>query len=386
MFQPNLIEPVLDEARQQKAKEYAMLRRRLFFGELAIVAILLLLLVFGSISQRLTALLTLPAVPGAALYLVLLLVAYGVLIAPLDYYSGFVLPKRYGLSIQKFAAWLGDEAKAKGLSLALGAGGVALIYWFIISFPATWWLLGWVVVVLFGILLTHIAPILIVPLFLKMKPLADDELRLRLERLAERAKTRVRGIYSIEFSRKGTTANAALMGLGNTRRIVLSDTLLQKYSPSEIETVLAHELGHHQHRDIFRLFAVQSAIWLIGFYVASIALRSSVQAFGYSSMADVAALPLLFLVAAAFSALLSPLLNTFSRHVESAADEYALRLTDDPKSFADAMAKLTDQNLSEAQPPRWVELLIYDHPSYKNRLEHAKYYSANRFNQQNQGR
>ncbi|MBM4433379.1 MAG: M48 family metallopeptidase, partial [Chloroflexi bacterium] len=294
-------------------------------------------------------------------------------------------PKRYGLSIQKFVAWLGDEAKAKGLSLALGAGGVALIYWFIIRFPSTWWLLGWAVVVLFGILLTHVAPILIVPLFLKMKPLADEELRQRLERLAERAKTRVRGIYSIEFSKKGTTANAALMGLGSTRRIVLSDTLLQKYSPLEIESVLAHELGHHRHRDIFRLFAVQSAIWLIGFYVVNIALRAGVRAFGYSGMADVAALPLLMLIAAAFGLLFFPLLNTFSRHVESAADEYALKLTDDPKSFAKAMARLTDQNLSEAQPPRWVELLIYDHPSYQNRLEHAKQYAINRVNQQNQG-
>lgn len=386
MFQPNFVEPVLDEARQQKAKEYAVIRRRLFFGELALVAALLLLLVFGGISQRLTALLTLPAIPGTALYLVLLLAAYGVLTAPLDYYSGFVLPKRYGLSIQKFVSWLGDAAKAKGLSLSLGTGGVALVYWFITSFPATWWLLSWVAVVLFGILFTYIAPILIVPLFLKMKPLADDELRLRLEQLAERARTRVRGIYSIEFSKKGTTANAALMGLGSTRRIVLSDTLLQKYPPPEIESVLAHELGHHRHRDIFRLFAVQSAIWLIGFYVANIVLRAGVKAFGYNGMSDVAALPLLMLVAAAFGLLFSPLLNTFGRQVESAADEYALRLTDDPRSFADAMAKLTDQNLAEAQPPRWVELLIYDHPSYQNRLEHAKYYSANRVNQEHQGK
>ena len=121
------------------------------------------------------------------------------------------------------------------------------------------------------------------------------------------------GIYSIEFSKKGVTANAALMGLGSTKRIVLSDTMLQKYSHSEIETVLAHELGHHQHRDIYRLFAVHSATWLIGFFIAGIVLQAAVRTFGYSGIADVAALPLIMLVAATFSLLFSPLHNTFSR-------------------------------------------------------------------------
>lgn len=387
MSQPNLIEePALDQARQEKAKEYAKLGRRLAVSELALVGILLLLLVFSGLSQRLTTLFTLPIVPAATLYLAMLMTAYGVLSAPLSYYLGFVLPHRYGLSIQKFTDWLGDQIKAKGLVLTLGAGIVAVVYWFITSFPLTWWLLSWGMVVLLSLILTNLAPIIIVPLFLKMKPLSDTDLSLRLEQLAQRAKTNVRGVYTLEMSTKGTTANAALMGLANTRRIVLSDTLLQQYSPPEIEVIAAHELGHHRHGDIPRSFVIQSAMWLIGFYIADLALKAGVITLSFNGISDIAALPLLILIMAAFSLLITPLLNTYHRHLEAAADEYALRLTDDPKSFITTMTKLTDQNLSEAQPSRWVELLMYDHPSYNKRVEHARYYSTHRLNQQSEGK
>jgi len=209
-----------------------------------------------------------------------------------------------------------------------------------------------------------------------MKPLGDADLKLRLEQLAQRAQTRVHGVYVIELSSKGTTANAALMGLGNTKRIALSDTLLQQYSPPEIEIITAHELGHHLHSDAFRLLVIHSAIWLIGFYIADLALKASVMPLGFSGISDIAALPLLMLILATFSLLVAPMVNTYSRYLETAADEYALRLTDDPKSFITTMTKLTDQNLSEAQPSRWVELLMYDHPSYTKRVEHARYYST----------
>ena len=377
MSHPNqnqIEEPALNQARQEQAREYAKAGRRLVFGDLALAGALLLLLVLSGFSLRLTGLLTLPIVPAASIYFVILMVGYGVLSAPLSYYGGFVLPHRYGLSIQTFGGWLGDKAKSGVLSLIFGAGIVAAVYWFITSFPQTWWLLGWGLVVLLSSILTTLAPIFIVPLFFKMKPLDDNELKLRLEKLAQRAGTRVRGIYTIELSSKATTANAALMGLGNTKRIALSDTLLQQYSPPEIEIITAHELGHHRHGDTLRLLVIQSAILLVGFYVANLALKASVLPLGFNGISDIAALPLLMLIFAAFSLVVIPLLNSYTRHLEMAADDFALRLTDNPKSFIDAMTKLTDQNLSEAQPSRWVELLIYDHPSYHRRVEHARYY------------
>jgi len=384
MSQPNQSheqELALDRARQEEAKKYARARRWLAFGDLALAGILLLLLVFSGLSQRLTGWFTLPVVPGASLYLVMLMVAYAVISAPLSYYRGFVLPRRYGLSIQKLTGWLGDKAKAGVLGLALGAGIVAVVYWFITSFPVMWWLLSWGVVVLLSLILTNLAPIIIVPLFFKMEPLSDTDLRLRLEQLTQRAQVGVRGIYTIELSSKGTTANAALMGLGNTKRIVLSDTLLQRYSLPEVEVIVAHELGHQLHRDILRLLVIHSAIWLIGFYLAGLALKASVVPLGFNGISDIAALPLLMLIFSIISLLIVPLTNTYSRHLEAAADDYALRLTNHPKSFINTMTKLADQNLSEAQPSRWVELLLYDHPSYTKRVEHARYYLAHSRNQ-----
>ncbi|MDI6815047.1 MAG: M48 family metallopeptidase [Dehalococcoidales bacterium] len=376
----------MNQVRQEKAKKYAKARRCLAFSDLALAGILLLLLVFSGLSVRLTGLFTLPVVPAATIYFFILMVTYEVLSAPISYYRGFVLPHYYGLSIQKFTGWLGDEIKARLLSLASGAGIVAAIYWFITSFPQVWWLLTWALVVLLSLILTNLAPIIIVPLFFKMKPLDNADLKLRLEQLAQRAKARVRGIYAIELSSKGTTANAALMGLGNTKRIVLSDTLLQRYSPPEIEIIIAHELGHHRHSDTFRLFVILSAIWLVGFYVTDLALKASALPLGFNGISDIAALPLLMLIFATFSLLVAPVTNTYHRYLEVAADDYALRLTDNPKSFINTMTKLTDQNLSEAEPSRWVELLIYDHPSYSKRVEHAEYYSAHKPDQQSEGK
>lgn len=379
MSHPNespIEEPSLNQLRQEKAKEYAKARQRLFFADLVVGGILLLLLVFSGLSLRLAGLLTLPVVPAVTIYFIILMVGYGVLSSPLSYYRGFVLSRRYGLSTQRFSSWLSDQVKASILSLILGAGLVSVVYWFITSFPSTWWLLSWGIVALLSLILTNLAPIIIVPLFFKMKPLGDADLKLRLEQLSQRAQIKVHGICVIELSSKGTTANAALMGLGNTKRIALSDTLLQQYSPSEIEIITAHELGHHFHGDTFRLLVIHTAIWLIGFYVVDLALKAGVVPLGFSGISDIAALPLLMLIVAAFSLLVAPVVNTYSRRLEMAADEYALRLTDDPKSFITTMTKLTDQNLAEAQPSRWVELLIYDHPSYTKRVEHAHYYST----------
>ncbi len=367
-------EATLDRARQEKAKEYAKIRLRLSLGEIALAAVLLLLLTLAGLSQILATMLTLPAVPAATVYMLLLMAAWGVLTAPLNYYEGYVLPRRYGLSIQKLGGWLADRLKASVLGLALAAAMTALVYWFISDYPHLWWLLTWGVVIIGGVVIAHLAPVIIVPIFIKMKPLADPDLKLRLGQLAQKAGIRVRGVYTLELSRKGTTANAALMGLGNTRRIVLTDTLLQQYPAAEIEVIVAHELGHHRHGDIPRSLVMQAAVWLVGLYLTGLALNAAAVPLGFKGISDVAALPLLLLIVAAFSLLLAPFSNARQRHLEAAADGYALRLTDNPEAFIAMMTRLTDQNLAEAQPARWIEILTYDHPSYYRRVELARRY------------
>jgi STE24 endopeptidase len=317
-------------------------------------------------------------VPAAVIYFIILIAAYGVLSAPLSYYRGFVLPRRYGLSNQSLTGWLSELLKAGILALALGAGIVAASYWFITIVPQVWWLLAWGFVVLVSLILSILAPVVIVPIFFKMEPLADTELKERLEKLTKQAGVEVGGIYNIEFSSKVTTANAAMMGVGRTKRIVLSDTLLSQYSAPEIEVIMAHELGHNRHRDILRVFVFQSVILLIGFYATGLILEACIGPLGFSGIDDIAVLPLLVLVFAVLSLLIMPISNTLIRRFEKAADDFALHLTGNPQVFITMMTKLTDQNLAEAEPSRWVELLLYDHPSYRSRVEHAKNYSAHR--------
>ena len=366
--------PALDESRQKTAREYARIGRRLAFTELAPTAAILLVLAFSGLSPRLVSVIGLPVVSGATAYMAGLVVCYGLIAAPLDYYRGYVLPHRYGLSIQKLRGWLWDELKSRALTLVFGAGVTALVYWFISAYPQAWWLMAWGVIVIIGVVMAHLAPVLIVPLFLKMKPLADEDLKRRLEELAQRAGMRVKGVYTLELSTKGTGANAALMGTGRTRRIALTDTLLGKYSSAEIEVILAHEMGHHHHGDITKAMVMQAGLSLVGLYLTSIIFGAATGALGYRGISDVAALPLLILIIVALTLVASPLLNTYQRHREVAADEYALVLTGKPDAFVSMMTRLTDQNLTEAQPPRWVEVLMHDHPSYYQRLELARRY------------
>jgi STE24 endopeptidase len=367
-------EQALDPQRQEKAREYARITRRLFFVDLALGAVFLLVLLFSELSSGLRNLLDFPQSARVALYFLIVVVSYGIISAPLDFYSGFVLPHRYGLSCQSLRSWLTDAAKGGILALALGTGLVVVIYLCLQKFPQTWWLLAFAFVVLVSVILTNLAPVLILPLFFKTRPLGDPELRKRLLSLAERSQTKIRDVFQINFSSKTTAGNAMLMGWGNTRRIVIGDTMLQGYAPEEIEVVMAHELGHHRHGDIVRLIVVQSALMLLGFYLVNLVLNRAVSGLNFDGVSDVAALPLLALVLAAFTFVLSPLANAYNRHLEEAADRFSLSATANPEAFATMLTKLTDQNLSESEPSWWSELLFYDHPPYSKRLELANRY------------
>ncbi|HID86957.1 MAG TPA: M48 family peptidase, partial [Anaerolineae bacterium] len=219
---------IIDPQRQRKAKEYARIRRRLFVVDLALGAFVLLALLLGGISPWLKGqilAITTSTPLAVALYFLVVAVGYEALTFPLSTYSGFVLPHRYGLSTQTLPAWLLDRAKGALLALGLGLVGIEVVHYLLRAFPQVWWLLTAVFILFFTIVLSNLAPILILPLFFRLTPLEDEELVQRLMALAERARTRVRGVFTINLSSKTTAANAALMGLGNTRRIVLGDTL-----------------------------------------------------------------------------------------------------------------------------------------------------------------
>ena len=364
-----------DPERQKKAKALAQTRRLFSLGDFVFGAAVLLALSFSGYSVKFVLLLQIHPMAQASVYSVILMIGFTILSMPLTYFGGYKLTKRYGLTKQSLSGWLFDRLKSGALGLVFGTVMVSIVYFLLNRFPELWWVLAWVITILVSLLLSIIAPVLIVPIFFRTKPIEDGEVKARLERLAEKAGTKVRGVYAIEFGSKVTAANAALMGMGNTRRIVLSDTLLSAYTPDEIEVIMAHELGHHVHRDMFRLLIFQSAMLLIGFYIVSLVFHAGVTAFGFDRVGDPAAFPLLIIISGAFSLLASPVISSFSRFVESQADGYALTLSGNPAAFISSMTKLTDQNLSVAQPGRWEEVLFWEHPSYVRRVEKARRYT-----------
>jgi len=368
-------QPRLNTKRQELARKYGRLMRRLSIIESAIIGVVLLVLIFGGLSVELGHFLAFPQPWASALYFAILAVVLGIVLMPITYYQGFILPRRFGLSHQKFGAWLSDRAKASALSFFLGLAAVIVVYWLLARFPDIWWLWAAVFLVLLSLLLTRLTPTLLLPLFFKLQPIGDAKLKERLLNLAERARAPISRVFTIDLSRKGTTANAMLAGLGRTRSIILTDTLLQKYTQEEIEVILAHELGHHLHKDIPKLIALQAAVILLGLYISNLVLRASLTPLGFQDIADAAALPLLFLILAVFNLIMMPVTNAYSRFVETSADKAALELTANPQALVTAMTKLTNQNLSVADPSRWEELLFYDHPPYTKRVNLARLYS-----------
>jgi STE24 endopeptidase len=372
----------IDPARQEEARRYARQRRWLSLVNLAISAVLIGILLFTGLNFWLRDVLT-PRVGGwepvagwqpllVAAYFLVLALAVTIIDLPLSYYSGYVLPHRYGLSTQSRAGWMWDQIKGFSLSLLFELVAVVFVYWLLAVTPDWWWLWIGVTALFVSVILANLAPVLLLPLFYKLTPLPEGEVRAKTLALAAQARTRVRGVYSMNMSVKTTAANAAVMGLGNTRRIVIGDTLLDRYTPDEIEVVVAHELGHQVHRDIPKLIAVQSVVTLGGFFLASLTLNAVVNNVpGYHGLSDPATMPLLAAVLGIFGLIILPLNNGFSRLVESQADGYALGLTSKVGAFKSAMTRLANQNLAELTPPAWVEFFLYDHPSTGRRLAYA---------------
>ena len=362
-------QPQLDPQRQKQAKIYARLSRRLMAIDLSLTALYTLAwLALGwagslkSALQRFTSsewLLVL-AVPGvfAAIFFLIDL--------PLSYYSGFVLPHRKG--------WVVDLLKGMAIEIPLSAILLEIIYAVLRAAPQTWWLWTGGILLLFTVVLANLGPVLIAPLFNKYVPLGEEhaELATRLTRLAEGAGVKVQGVFTFDISRRTKSANAALTGLGGTRRIILGDTLISEFTPDEIETVMAHELGHQVNKDIPLGIVLQTALTLGGLFLAHLGLQAGVAAFGYRGPSDIAAFPLLLVVFGAYGLVTMPLGNAFSRWRERRADLYALRTTHNGAALASAFTRLANQNLADADPEPWVEFLLYSHPALSKRIAAAQ--------------
>ncbi|HLW54797.1 MAG TPA: M48 family metallopeptidase [Candidatus Angelobacter sp.] len=306
------------------------------------------------------------------LYVVLLSVLSKALGLAIDIY-GFRLEHRFHLSNQRLGSWILDQIKGWIVGLILGTILAEIIYGLMRTSPAHWWIYAWLIFIGLVVVFAQIAPVVLFPLFYKFVPLQNEELKQRLIRLGERAGTRVRGVYEWRLSAKTKKANAALTGLGASRRIILADTLLNNYSEDEIEAVLAHELGHHVHGHLVKTIVVELAVAFLGFWAANEVLQyATYDRHMFQHLTDFANMPLLVLVFSLLSLLLMPARNAYSRFTERQADTYCWKSVPSVGPYVSAMEKLNRQNLGESQPSRLVEILFHSHPPVSKRIAAAQ--------------
>ena len=365
---------IIDQEKQRRAKEYQ--KKKIIFKliGIAIFLIYFLILIFSNLSLIIKGkILQFTNIEWQviALYIFFVLTAYDLISLPLEFYTSYTFEHKYHFSTQRVKSWLKDYLKSYILSLGFAIPIVEGIYWAIRVFPNIWYLIVSVFAVLLIVLLGHLSPILLTPLFFKLKKIEEDnELTQRLLRLCKRVNTKVKGVYEINLSSKTTKANAYLSGLGNTRRIVIADNLLENFTVDEAEVVFAHELGHHIHRDILKYIFWSGLMYLGGFYLVNVILER-VNVYLKYGLSDISNFPILALSISITLFLFGLPFNFYSRNREKAADEFALKITKKTDAFITSMAKFTNRDLADAYPHPLIEFLFYSHPSIGRRIEYA---------------
>ncbi|MDP9366640.1 MAG: M48 family metallopeptidase [Chloroflexota bacterium] len=295
---------------------------------------------------------------------------------PIAYFGGHRVERRFGLTKQSDAGWLADQAKGLALGLVLqvplSAGAFAVIR----RRPRDWWLILSGATVPLLVLVTNLAPVLIAPLFNRFEPLSDRDLADRVRALADKAGVPIADVFRMDMSRQTEKPNAFFTGLGNTKRIVLADTLIDRFAPKEVDGVVAHELGHQVHGDIWRLIALGSGMGLGGAWAVSRLapplVRWTAPRTGVTELGDEASLPLLSLVGVLTGFVAAPIQAAIGRTIERRTDRYALELTGDGKAYAATMEKLATLSLADPDPPAPVVFFLYGHPPIAERIATAR--------------
>ena len=357
------------------ARAYARIRYRLLLVNLAAGLAFLALVQWSGASRALAGWWAdrLASEPLRLLgYLAVFGLAYYFVMLPLHVYGSFHLEHRFGLSRMTLKAWAIREAKALGVSTVLGGGLLEALYALLRHVPASWPLwaaIGWVG---FSIVMARIFPTVLLPLFYKTTPLQDEGLSRRLLALCRRAGLEALGVFRFNLGAETRKANAALAGLGATRRVLLADTLLAEFPPEEIAGVLAHELAHNRYHHITKLLVVSAIGSWVAFLLTDLVGQRWAAAFGLRGLDDIAGLPILLLWLSALGLISLPLQNGLSRYFERQADRFAVEVTEPSAAYAAALRRLGALNLADPRPPRWVVWLFYDHPPIPERVRAAE--------------
>jgi STE24 endopeptidase len=305
-------------------------------------------------------------------YVLIVYIAYYISNLPLNFYQSFILEHKFKLSSQKIKDWLKDEVKAGVISYLIAVILVGAFYYILKHYIHNWWLVISLFWIFFSLILARLTPIVIIPLFFKYKKLSDEVLRERIKKLADKMKVKILDCFEIDFSKKTLKGNAAFVGVGKTRRVILADTLKDKYSHDEIEVILAHEFAHYKLKHLVKLILLNSAATILTFYIIFLTSDYTLSLFGLSSLFDIAALPLVLMYFIILGLVMQPFDNYISRRLERNADIMALEVTGSKEAFVSMMDKLSRQNLADRNPHPMIKFFFFSHPPIDERIALAR--------------
>lgn len=361
--------------KETDAKRYNRIKIRISIADLVINIIFITILAFSGISGAIVNQIELYVQNPYLQFLIFLAIvglSAGIIGFPLDFYGSYILEHKFKLSTQNLFKWSVDRIKSLGVGLVLGIPVALAFYYFLIISGKYWWLYFGVFIFLFAILLARLAPVLIFPIFYKFKPLEQGEISEKIIAIIKKNNIQIRGIYSFDMSRETKKANAGFTGIGRSKRIILSDTLIENFTPDEIAVVFAHEVGHYKKRHIVKNILLSGIVIFTSLFLCGQLYEWTLYRYGFIHIHEIAALPILFFYLSLFSILAMPLSNYLSRRFEIEADRFSLEIVEDKKSFISSMEKLAEINLADREPHPLIEFLFYSHPSIKKRIEYTR--------------
>ncbi len=361
-----------------RSRAYSLIKYTLAIAELTYLILVLLLFQFSGASYLLSdwikqliasAWLVLPV------YLFLAYLTYYFLSLPLNFCHSFFVEHQFGLSTQKIPDWIKDQLKSWIISYLIIIICLEVFYYSLKLSPYYWWGIISAFWIFFNLILAKVAPVIIIPLFFKYKNISDDKLKQRILNLAARMKVKVLDVFEIDFSRKSLKANAAFVGMGATRRVLLADTLKDKYNYDEIEVILAHEFAHFCLKHLLKLVIINSLLTIVFFWLISKYSFYFLSLFGLYSLSEIAAMPLIFIYFILFGIIMDPLSNFISRRFETNADKMSIQATGSKESFISVMEKLSVQNLADRNPHPLIKFIFFSHPPISERIALARAYN-----------
>jgi STE24 endopeptidase len=358
-----------------KARRYSLINYALVIAETLYLLLLLFLFSGFGLSKALASdvyRLSLPKPLVLPAYIFIIFFCYYILSFPFNFYHSFILEHQFKLSRQTVRTWSLDQLKGQVVSYVISLLCVWVFYFILDYQPRNWWWLLSLFWIFFTLIISRVAPVVIVPLFFKYTKVSDPGLRDRILRLADKMSIKILDVYNIDLSKKTVKVNAGLIGWGKTRRVILADSLARDYTLDEIEVILAHEFAHQKLAHLIKMVMIGTAAAILCFYIIFLSSGPVLKLFGYDSLSDISSLPVIIIYFVLYGIIMQPLENFFSRRFERSADKLAIRATGLKEAFISTMDKFATQNLSDRKPHPFIKLFFFDHPPIDERITTAR--------------